>query len=58
MTKLLLGICTLSLGHGVIVFAVSTTIRCYMPCPFWDQEAVVDAIAKGAARLELFERGR
>lgn len=23
-------------------------IRCYMPCPFWDQWVVVDAIAKGA----------
>lgn len=42
-----LSLCVLLLGLGVIVFAIAITIRCYMPCPFWDEWAVVEAIAKG-----------
>jgi hypothetical protein len=37
----------LLIGVGVVLFAIAITIRCYMPCPFWDEWIVVDAIAKG-----------
>lgn len=42
-----LGWCALLLGTGVILFAVALTLRCYMPCPFWDEWVVVGDIARG-----------
>lgn len=48
MDKSFFGICTLCIGLVVVIFAMTITIRCYMPCPFWDEWVVVDAIAKGA----------
>jgi hypothetical protein len=42
-----LGLCVLLLGLIVIAFAIAITARCYMPCPFWDEWAVIEAIAKG-----------
>ena len=38
-----------SLGIGMIAGAIALVIRTYMPCPFWDQWAVVNAIANGAS---------
>jgi hypothetical protein len=42
-----LGLYILVLGFGVIAFAIAITVRCYMPCPFWDEWAVIEAISRG-----------
>jgi hypothetical protein len=38
----------LALGVGMMGAAIALAVRAYMPCPFWDEWAVVNAIAKGA----------
>lgn len=42
-----LAISVLLLGIAAIAFAIAVVVRCYMPCPFWDEWVVVEAIAKG-----------
>ncbi len=43
----LLGRLTWWLGVAVIICAIALTVRTYMPCPFWDEWAFVNAIAAG-----------
>ncbi len=44
---LLIGRITFLLGTGALLAAVALSIRTYMPCPFWDEWAFVNAIAQG-----------
>jgi hypothetical protein len=43
----LLATVTLLMGLAVILVALMLTVRTYMPCPFWDEWAVIDGIATG-----------
>jgi hypothetical protein len=34
-------------GLAALIYSILLTIRTYMPCPFWDEWVVIDAIADG-----------
>ncbi len=41
----------LALGFAALLCAIALTVRTYMPCPFWDEWAFVNAIAGGRGLL-------
>ncbi len=50
-TAVLLSGMVLTLGAAALLCAIALTVRTYMPCPFWDEWAFVNAIASGRGLL-------
>ena len=52
-TEVKLAYIMLLLSAVAVVFTVTLVVRCYMPCPFWDQWSVISQIAAGSRPTSL-----